>query len=51
MVDGVVTYRDTNHLTDRYVRLIAGRLDAVLRSQGVDLAAGEARPHGARASL
>lgn len=43
MVDGVVTHRDANHLTDRYMRLIADRLDATLRDQGVNLARGKVR--------
>jgi peptidoglycan/LPS O-acetylase OafA/YrhL len=43
MVDGIPTYRDTNHLTVDYSRHIARRLDKYLRSQGIVLAAGEVR--------
>ena len=43
VVDGVVTHRDTNHLTAGYARLIAPALDEVLRRQGVVLARGKTR--------
>jgi hypothetical protein len=42
MVDGIITHRDTNHLTIAYTRHIAGDIDALLREQGVVLSAGTA---------
>jgi len=41
-VDGIVTHRDTNHLTVPYTRHIAGDLDAFLREHGVVLSTGTA---------
>jgi peptidoglycan/LPS O-acetylase OafA/YrhL len=43
MVDGIPTYRDTNHITVDFSRHIAHRLDKYLRSQGIVLADGEVR--------
>lgn len=42
MVDGIVTHRDTNHLTVPYTRHIAGDIDALLRENGVVLSTGTA---------
>jgi peptidoglycan/LPS O-acetylase OafA/YrhL len=41
-VDGIVTHRDTNHLTVPYTRHIAADIDALLREYGVVLSAGTA---------
>jgi peptidoglycan/LPS O-acetylase OafA/YrhL len=45
MVDGITTYRDTNHITVGFSRYLAHPLDDYLRSQGIVLAKGKAQIH------